>query len=500
MVTEDKFDFNNCIKELKSSTMFYMSLGSKELFHSNFLHWLSIIDMDYFLKVIRSLSGVTNSFWWEDPKKYKIDVRREDKNFDLSIWVLDNCKDKKNEKEEKWIPVLVLENKMKSLPYREQLEKYVDKAFNIWKTGDNKVNVKSEIDVLKKNPNSNWNTNYGITFILLSLLKPTNIKELANPIIKSVTYGKRPNVKSTPSVSFKWVCKDYKDLFNAINDNTINSNSPQQTISFLDLIKDYSKFINNLYDIANNDWKIDESAEYIKTVCPQKMDINSTEYQRIVTLEELRIADIRDKIINDQLLHLVLGRLTNFGAKILQKGDFNAKGKRGSFLCRTNFFHNVGLFEVIFMIKERDTGKKNAEPFFITIQVQGDTYMHGISGVNVVKTENNTNVIGEFWNDENNRTWKNDLDFFFDFRDENVKNNNPRKDHFPQKLIENLKEHGKNYKYDTNFIYQCSIIPEGMSIKDVLDCIGKEVKIICDKLRNKVFQTMSVPLSPTSPT
>ena len=41
-------DFNECTQKLRSSSMFYMSLGSKELFHSNFLQWLSVTDWKFF--------------------------------------------------------------------------------------------------------------------------------------------------------------------------------------------------------------------------------------------------------------------------------------------------------------------------------------------------------------------------------------------------------------------------------------------------------------------
>jgi hypothetical protein len=159
-------EFNECTQKLRSSSMFYMSLGSKELFHSNFLHWLSIVDWDYFIKIMHNLAN-TEEFWWEsihEKTPNEIEVRREDKNFDLSIWIFDSKKevkrkdskkddddgdkyssDTQKEYKEKWIPVLILENKMKSLPYREQLEEYVDKAFNIWRKSEKKSFIKDEI-------------------------------------------------------------------------------------------------------------------------------------------------------------------------------------------------------------------------------------------------------------------------------------------------------------------------------------------------------------------
>ena len=75
---------------------------------------------------------------------------------------------------------------MKSLPYREQLENYVGKAYEFRRKGEGKSEIKNEIVELKKDYSSTWqnnfcqkwNTQHGITFILLSLLEPTNKEEL----------------------------------------------------------------------------------------------------------------------------------------------------------------------------------------------------------------------------------------------------------------------------------------------------------------------------------
>lgn len=155
------------LEALENSTMFHFSLGSKELFHSNFLHWLHIIDKENFIKLMRKFAGHENDqFWWEE-KYYKkegesYEVRRESNNFDLSIWInleypqQDNPKDaKQDNKKVKWVPVLVLENKMKSLPRQDQLENYVNKAYEEW--GETKLKDNKE-----KSP---------ITFILLSLVE-----------------------------------------------------------------------------------------------------------------------------------------------------------------------------------------------------------------------------------------------------------------------------------------------------------------------------------------
>ena len=84
---------------LDQSAVFAMSLGSKELFHSNFWAWLMKIDPAY-----------ADAFF--DGISEKIErVEREEKNRDITIWTKDN-------------KAYVIENKLKSIPYKEQLENY----------------------------------------------------------------------------------------------------------------------------------------------------------------------------------------------------------------------------------------------------------------------------------------------------------------------------------------------------------------------------------------
>lgn len=106
-------EFNNCIKELKGSSMFYMSLGSKELFHSNFLEFLWIINKTMFIELINKL--VPNSL----DKSIHYELSREKENFDLCLYHKQgriNLYD------------LVIENKVKSIPRKDQLDDYENKV------------------------------------------------------------------------------------------------------------------------------------------------------------------------------------------------------------------------------------------------------------------------------------------------------------------------------------------------------------------------------------
>ena len=126
MNTQAFMSYTDAIKTLKDSPMFNLSLSSKELFHSNFLYWIWKVDEVTFKRIIETLLGESNLDWGNDWV-----VSREYKNFDLCV------KDRSNEDLEnddsqglakKPKIYFVLENKVKSIPYKAQLDKYVKKV------------------------------------------------------------------------------------------------------------------------------------------------------------------------------------------------------------------------------------------------------------------------------------------------------------------------------------------------------------------------------------
>lgn len=95
----------NLIKDLQESLIYKMSLGSKELYHSNIWAW-----------IINREHSFVNAFTKDKPFDLKlIQVTREEKNRDLTLWY------GKNSKREK---AIVIENKLKAIPTEAQLEKY----------------------------------------------------------------------------------------------------------------------------------------------------------------------------------------------------------------------------------------------------------------------------------------------------------------------------------------------------------------------------------------
>ena len=103
---------------LINSPLFNLSLANKELFHSNFIAWFGKLYPALFVKLVNTL--LCSEQWAEGLDPHKMVIRREYKNFDISVF--DN--------EESKVPRLIIENKVKSVPTHEQLLEYERKIDN----------------------------------------------------------------------------------------------------------------------------------------------------------------------------------------------------------------------------------------------------------------------------------------------------------------------------------------------------------------------------------
>ena len=113
---KEKEKLISIIEGLKKNPMFWMSLGSKELFHSNFLQYLSTLDPK------SNFINMLNGFLPEGkklPKGIDYCLDRELEDFDICIY---------HRNDNKIVYDVVLENKVKSIPYKEQLTEYVNKT------------------------------------------------------------------------------------------------------------------------------------------------------------------------------------------------------------------------------------------------------------------------------------------------------------------------------------------------------------------------------------
>ena len=106
----------NELEELHQNPMFRISLGSKELFHSNFLAFLWDCDKQAFLHMIYHLLPEGKKINVNELlKKDELTIYREKENLDLCICHTENKKECID---------IVIENKVKSIPYIEQLDEY----------------------------------------------------------------------------------------------------------------------------------------------------------------------------------------------------------------------------------------------------------------------------------------------------------------------------------------------------------------------------------------
>ena len=331
-------------KTLYYSTLFQLSNGSKELFHSNFLYWLSIVDWGVFVAVMRQLAGLPNGqiFWWEalhSPSQNNIKVQREHNHFDLSIFIFDG---------KKWLPVLVLENKVKSLPDYGQLARYEEKALDEWKRKPSAGNV---------------------TFILLSLVAP-------QPHYIQNADQHNPN---------NWIVRTYEDLASILKDVCLNTKYHQ------DILNDYVHFVEALDQMAQTEFVLNPNDSYIDIVCPySKKGYNGD----IVT--ELRLDDLRQKLLYAQLLNLVVKKLNKRGVHPEVNPSHRERTKMAA-SCGCNFLHNIGLAEFFFLYKNHLLG----------VQLQGNAYQHMIMSCD--NKPSIQNVIGHLMNNQH------DYDFFFEF-------------------------------------------------------------------------------------
>jgi len=287
-------------KNLYNSPLFQLSKGSKELFHSNFLYWLSNVDWGVFVFVIRQLAGPSSGkFWWEanhSPSKNNIKVLREHNHFDLSIYILDG---------KKWRPVLVLENKVKSFPDHKQLADYEQKALNEWKPQNGAGKV---------------------TFILLSLVNPTQYHTPGGGL----------------SGKGKWIHRSYQDLAYILKQVGLYTQYHQE------ILDDYIQFIKELDHLTKTGFNLSPNDSFIHKVYPWAIKGVGGD-----AISELGLDDLRQKLHFAQLKEMVIKKLQAKGyGSILSLPN----GQTAKVTFSSNLHHNIGLADVFVEYKGHRLG------------------------------------------------------------------------------------------------------------------------------------------------
>lgn len=491
-------DYKKDIETLQKSTMFHMSLGSKELFHSNFLHWISIVNWDFFLEIMHKLAE-TKAFWWEEefsPRKNNLEVRREYHNFDLSIYLLDSEKEVKDannqedikeeddnvvynqdaegvRKVQKWIPVLILENKMKSIPYDEQLENYTSDAFNEWKRGER---ISPLIKELKGEKETTILENKGITFILLSLIQSASITDKV-----TITYS---YYKKNYSFPFKWFHKTYSDLLYALSKKVFFENELDKLI-----LVDYCRFLKAMIELGQC-WTVILDESFRCQVYPWKINTpqSNNRIREIEDYKKLRIHDIHEKLMYSHLLSILDNKLSDAFKSESSIGPkrYDAKTNTKCYQesgCRlftkSDYAHGVGIFEVqyfVFPFAPQDKGK---EDFFkLILQVQGDRYCHMLICNDIVEE---SDIVGDKKNKKTigvnvkklEKYWTNSSVSI----DQSIGNYISINGGTPS-IFESSPEKGKYCHYGKNNIYQYVEIPEDATVNNVIDQMISDIKVI----------------------
>ncbi len=424
--------------------MFHLSLGSKELFHSNFLYWLNIIDRDAFMSVMHRLAKV-EKFWWEDLfSKDNVEVRRESRNFDLSIYVrtcIEKCLEGEKRKVETWIPVLVLENKIKSLPHHDQLQEYTAKAFNEWRQKKRNDQLAT---LWKEQP---------ISFILLSLFIPEGFP--AN-CCHTHKYGKN---KKKLQVEATWKKNSYADLHKFLSVIRIGEEeSLNQKI-----LCDYCQFVKALNELSVNDWQINENDSFVDKIYPWAIKGYTGDRQ-----VQLRIDDIRQKVHYAQLKSLLEKGLRANGMQIME-APFKKNSPDGLYYG-TNFSHNIGIIEIAV--------KHGEESLFI--QLQGNSYAHAFS---LADNKDAAKRLLER---------KNDMEPLFDFEEKNKDSDSEERTTtkyphilktrvlYPQGMNTQATKKERKlrcFKYfGQGFVYQNVLIPKEVTIREVILAMVEDAK------------------------
>ena len=130
MDNDNNLNCNKELKELQENPMFKFSMSSLELFHSNFLEWLFDQNYSAFLKCF-GIEVETNKEYTIEREfclgSNKIDGKKKNWITDIAVFAKD-----KNNDDEKYRSelVLIIENKIKSLPSKGQLEAQAEFAGN----------------------------------------------------------------------------------------------------------------------------------------------------------------------------------------------------------------------------------------------------------------------------------------------------------------------------------------------------------------------------------
>ena len=340
------------LKELEKLAIFKLSLGSKELFHSNFLEFLWDIDHNMFIRIVNYLLPDEERLSLEvDYKDYELS--REKENFDICIFHRHKAKHKNVE-----VYDLIIENKVKSIPYKEQLYDYKDKVGNNHDMGAPR-------------------------FLLLSLVDD---------------FPDRIEIANDPNDYGFWHIANYNQLKDAISKEKKTWHHKDDGRSIY--VQDYCAFIGLMHELQQ---KILEDF------------INSPIFEKVDIYKPYRLHDIYIKLRCAYFLMLLKKELkkdnNNWPVCFLKNhGDIRQKIRTKGIYLNFNIFRGVGQAAAFIYHNNDDKGDIHE------IVIQGNQYRHGINShrfKGATTQKDNIIKLNELWkacqNDEKDKLFLNKI-------------------------------------------------------------------------------------------
>ncbi len=389
------------IKNLNKSTLFRLSLGSKELFHSNFLAWLAE-KSTAFNQEFLSFLGLPNY----DIKPSKI--YREKEHIDL--WLEYEIQENQITKKVK----VFVENKVKSIPYKSQLDSYAEKQES-----------KKEKDV----------ENY---YILLSLYRPSFI--VNNDCYKS-PFG---NWKYLSYTQLSEIIKKQKDII--VNDFEDNKYAAH-------IIDDYIKFINQLSSLGDY---ISDSVKNNRFY-PSHLDSDWEMFQ------EIRMGDFYEKFryailaehLKDELEKKHISENVIMGVNPGTCKEDELSNSQDAIYIDTGMSRSNGLIDIKMVLNQEQAPKSRK---VIGIQIQDGKLRR------LVETNTKGKAIDIVKDKTKIKDW-------FDGRDECFDAGTK-----VQKQIDN--EDIRYHSFGESFVYRRKELDETCSLNELMDIIINEIKNI----------------------
>ena len=313
------------VKTLQDSPLFQLSLTSKELFHSNFLYWLGVTYQDLFKETFSNL-GCRTAAWPEDwtvEREYKAA-----KSISLDLCVKGPGKKGKI--------YLILENKVKSIPNQQQLNRYA----------------------------ANGNLADTCDFILLSLATDFPDKDQ----IDANSGG-------------KWIVWNYGDLATALP-NALSSyvssvsSVPKVSTYHEEIIKDYIQLVEELHRLFGN-LTVDDNDRYCDNVSQVYANLRMDD-----VYEKVRTSSIVEKLA-ERLRQRLQAKFPN-QINLIQSGYKIGDIGKPLEIPLTKVYVDSGYTNKQGVV---DAKVKINDRYVLTVQIQGKQYRHAIEWFNTVQDQ-----------------------------------------------------------------------------------------------------------------